>query len=64
MSTRLSDQTPASPKCPICQAVVAREIATFPFCSPRCKLIDLGRWIKGDYVISRPIEQKDLEDGE
>jgi endogenous inhibitor of DNA gyrase (YacG/DUF329 family) len=25
----------------------------FPFCSDRCKLIDLGRWIDGDYKISR-----------
>ena len=22
-----------------------------PFCSERCKLVDLGRWLSGDYVI-------------
>jgi endogenous inhibitor of DNA gyrase (YacG/DUF329 family) len=22
-----------------------------PFCSKRCQQIDLGRWLKGDYVI-------------
>ena len=24
---------------------------TFPFCSQRCKLIDLARWLEGDYRI-------------
>ncbi len=23
----------------------------FPFCSPRCKLIDLGRWLGEDYCL-------------
>jgi endogenous inhibitor of DNA gyrase (YacG/DUF329 family) len=23
----------------------------FPFCSPRCKLVDLGRWLKGSYRV-------------
>jgi len=27
----------------------------FPFCSERCKTIDLGRWLSGDYSISEPI---------
>jgi endogenous inhibitor of DNA gyrase (YacG/DUF329 family) len=33
----------------------------FPFCSDRCKLIDLGRWIDGDYAIpgGPAQEQKD-----
>jgi hypothetical protein len=25
-----------------------------PFCSERCKLVDLGRWLKGDYRIPDP----------
>jgi hypothetical protein len=25
-----------------------------PFCSERCKLVDLGRWLAGDYRISGP----------
>ena len=36
----------------------------FPFCSKRCRQIDLGKWLGGNYVISRPIEQNDLEEGE
>jgi endogenous inhibitor of DNA gyrase (YacG/DUF329 family) len=31
----------------------------FPFCSDRCKLIDLGRWVDGKYQI----EVVDREDG-
>ena len=27
----------------------------FPFCSDRCRLIDLGKWASGGYVISTPI---------
>ncbi len=51
-------------KCPICTREVEQESKDFPFCSPRCRTIDLGRWAKGDYKISRPVEEKDLEDGE
>ena len=25
-----------------------------PFCSERCKLADLGRWLKGDYRVPGP----------
>jgi hypothetical protein len=30
-----------------------------PFCSERCKLIDLGNWASERYVISTPIRQTD-----
>jgi endogenous inhibitor of DNA gyrase (YacG/DUF329 family) len=26
-----------------------------PFCSKRCKLIDLGKWLGGEHVISEPL---------
>ncbi|RWN51447.1 DNA gyrase inhibitor YacG [Mesorhizobium sp.] len=44
--------TPLRPKrpCPECGKPSARE--TYPFCSVRCKDIDLNRWLKGAYVIS------------
>ena len=39
-------------KCPICGAVAAvQDPALRPFCSDRCKLTDLGRWVSGGYVI-------------
>ena len=34
----------------------------FPFCSQRCKLIDLGQWFDGDHkIISKADEQEDEE---
>lgn len=31
--------------------------SSFPFCSPACKLVDLGRWLDGNYrVPGSPIE--------
>jgi endogenous inhibitor of DNA gyrase (YacG/DUF329 family) len=46
---------PAKPKtatCPICSKPATPEYR--PFCSARCKQVDLGRWLKGDYVIPGP----------
>lgn len=41
----------AEAKCPICARAVASDAASFPFCTPRCKLVDLGNWIDGRYAI-------------
>lgn len=38
-----------------------------PFCSHRCKLIDLGKWLGGENVISEPLRAEHLhaaQDGE
>ena len=55
-------------RCPICDVkVVSDDIKKdnlFPFCSPRCKNIDLKRWFNGDYCISRDITPEDLENSE
>lgn len=50
--------------CPICQKPVAVGDDFFPFCSKRCRQVDLGKWLGGEYTISRPIEQSDIEEGE
>jgi uncharacterized protein len=34
----------------------------YPFCSERCKLIDLGRWLDGKYQIPVEKEQEDESD--
>jgi uncharacterized protein len=41
--------------CPICKKPVASTDADFPFCSERCRTIDLGKWASGGYVISSPV---------
>ena len=43
--------------CPICRKEVTRENPEFPFCSERCRLVDLGNWASGKYVISTPLTQ-------
>jgi uncharacterized protein len=34
----------------------------FPFCSDRCRLIDLGKWASGAYVISAPLNDPETDD--
>jgi len=46
--------------CPACGNDVAEEEATFPFCSERCRLVDLNKWFNGEYHISRPAEEEDF----
>jgi endogenous inhibitor of DNA gyrase (YacG/DUF329 family) len=46
--------------CPTCKKPVSAKDSEFPFCSERCRLIDLGKWASGDYVISSPV--KDTSD--
>ena len=47
-------------RCPICKKEVTAGSADFPFCSERCKLIDLGNWASEKYVISTPIQPGEL----
>lgn len=50
-------------RCPICKREVAprRENPAFPFCSERCKLIDLGKWLGEEYKV--PAKPEEEEDG-
>jgi hypothetical protein len=49
-------------KCPICKKDVATDNEYMPFCSERCKVIDLGNWAMEKYVISSPVQLPDDED--
>lgn len=40
--------------CPICQEPARDPHA--PFCSARCRQVDLNRWLSGGYVIAQPPE--------
>lgn len=51
-------------RCPICKNAVATSAADFPFCSERCRLIDLGKWASGQYVISSPVTDTGDEYGD
>ena len=43
-------------KCPICRKEVQFDDPFMPFCSDRCRLVDLGNWASEKYVISSPAE--------
>jgi hypothetical protein len=43
-------------KCPICKKEVKVGDPDFPFCSERCRIIDLGNWASEKYVISSPAQ--------
>jgi uncharacterized protein len=55
-------------RCPTCKQELAKPKAgeelpkSFPFCSDRCKLIDLGRWLDGKYQI--PVVDQRGDDSE
>lgn len=56
--------TPLRPRrpCPECGRPSARE--TYPFCSVRCKNIDLNRWLSGSYVLPGAEEESGGENPE
>ena len=48
-------------QCPQCAEWVQwPDTPTYPFCSERCRLIDLGLWARGDYRI--PTDEPPEED--
>jgi uncharacterized protein len=50
-------------RCPTCRAAVAKDDDYFPFCSDRCRVIDLGKWASGEYRISSPILDPEVLEG-
>ena len=49
-------------KCPTCKKMGDWFAAEYgPFCSHRCKLVDLGKWFGEEHVISRPVQPRDFE---
>jgi uncharacterized protein len=53
-------------KCPTCNKQVEWEDNPFrPFCSERCKLVDLSKWVSEEYrVPGRPVPGEAVEDNE
>ena len=48
-------------KCPICSKDVDLNGKTSPFCSDRCRTIDLGNWSSEEYVAHSPLTEADEE---
>ena len=45
-------------RCPICKKPANAADPDFPFCSERCRLIDLGNWSAEKYVVSEAAESE------
>ena len=50
-------------KCPTCgKSIEWKDNPSRPFCCERCQLVDLGRWVEGEYRVpgeQLPEEQAD-----
>ena len=46
--------------CPTCRKVVLAAGEDFPFCSDRCRVLDLGKGASGGYKVSTPTQDPDL----
>ena len=49
----------AAKKCPICGKPAVE--ASKPFCSERCRDVDLNRWLSNAYVVPAKDDEEDAE---
>lgn len=52
-------------RCPTCEREFdPAQSGAMPFCSDRCRLIDLGRWLGEEYALPDPrsLEDEDFEE--
>jgi endogenous inhibitor of DNA gyrase (YacG/DUF329 family) len=56
-------------RCPVCHKTLKtsgekpiEQTPFFPFCSQRCKLIDLGAWLDAEYKIASEPEAEESEE--
>ncbi|UCG50024.1 MAG: DNA gyrase inhibitor YacG [Phycisphaerales bacterium] len=56
-------------RCPVCRRVFEATLRApseaakfFPFCSKRCKLLDLGGWLDSSYRIISSPESQEIEE--
>ena len=57
----------SSASCSICDRLMPgapREWPEYPFCSKRCKTIDLGRWLGGKYAITAADQEPEQDEPE
>lgn len=48
-----------APRCPTCRKPASKDgNKVFPFCTERCQLVDLGRWLDEEYRIPEDPDAK------
>ena len=48
-------------QCRRCGTPIDAGVRTYPFCSDRCRMADLGGWFRGAYKMTRPMQRSDEE---
>ena len=58
----MSEQPGPKINCPACGKKGDWFAGKFgPFCSHRCRLVDMGKWLGGEHVISEPLRAEHLD---
>jgi endogenous inhibitor of DNA gyrase (YacG/DUF329 family) len=57
---KAADRPDKGKRCPICGRPASEDMR--PFCSPRCRDVDLNRWLSGSYVIPARDDEPDDAD--
>jgi len=55
-----TEKQPRRPRCPVCGRAPAPDQR--PFCSDRCRQVDLGRWMTEAYAIPAAVTPEEEED--
>jgi endogenous inhibitor of DNA gyrase (YacG/DUF329 family) len=55
---------PANIRCPICRKIVPFNDPNMPFCSDRCRVIDLGNWASEVYSVPASESENELDESE
>jgi endogenous inhibitor of DNA gyrase (YacG/DUF329 family) len=50
--------------CPTCKKPVQPDAKSFPFCTERCRLVDLGNWLDGRYRIASTNDERIDDDSD
>jgi uncharacterized protein len=53
----------AALRCPTCDTLVLPHDPNVPFCSDRCRVVDLGKWASDAYRISSPVLDPEVLEG-
>ncbi|WP_407965341.1 DNA gyrase inhibitor YacG [Bartonella sp. C271] len=59
LSLQKNNLRPSRP-CPECGKMSQQD--SYPFCSARCRAIDLNRWLSGAYILPPPPQKTDEEE--
>ncbi len=51
-------------RCPICRKTVPFNDPNMPFCSDRCRAIDLGNWASEVYSVPASVSENELDEFE